>query len=69
MSTTIFDYVFAGARSRLLLGVNDMAGEEGKSLLAVKTTTAKKVEKDRAKKAKKAQKDKVKKAHLRLLPC
>ena len=58
MSTTIFDYVFAGARSRLLLGVNDMAGEEGKGLLAAKITTAKK-----------AQKDKAKKAHRRLFPC
>ena len=46
-----------------------MAGEEGKGLLAAKITTAKKVEKDRAKKAKKAQKDKAKKAHRRLFPC
>jgi hypothetical protein len=35
-----------------------MAGKEGKGLLAAKTTTAKKAEKDKAKKA-----------HLRLLPC
>jgi hypothetical protein len=46
-----------------------MVGEQGKGLLAVKTTMAKKAEKDRAKKVKKAQKAKAKKAHLRLFPC
>ena len=44
-----------------------MAGQEGKGLLAAKTMTAKKVEKDKAKKAKKAQKDKAKKAVLAFL--
>jgi hypothetical protein len=58
-----------GARSRLLLGVNDMAGNEGKSLLAVKTMMTKKAEKDKTKKVNKAQKDKAKKAHLWLLQC
>ena len=58
-----------GARSTLLLGVNDMVGNEGKGLLAAKTMMAKKAEKDKTKKVKKAQKNKVKKAHLWLLPC
>jgi len=49
--------------------VNDKVGKEGKGLLAVKRTTTKKGEKDKAKKVKKAQKNKVKKAHLRLLSC
>jgi hypothetical protein len=64
LSTVIFDYVYVGARSRLLLGVNDMTGQEGKGLLAANTTTTKKVEKNKAKKAKKAYTDKAKKAHL-----
>jgi len=38
--------------------VNDKVGKEGKGLLAVKRTTMKKAEKDKAKKA-----------HLRLLSC
>jgi hypothetical protein len=41
-----------------------MAGQEGKGLLAAKTTTTKKVEKNKAKKTKKAYTDKAKKAHL-----
>ena len=41
-----------------------MSSQEGKGLLAAKTMTAKKVEKDKEKKAKKAQTDKAKKAHL-----
>jgi hypothetical protein len=54
--------VSAGARSRLLLGVNGMAGNKGKGLLAEKTTATKKAEKDKMKKAKKVQKDKAKNA-------
>jgi hypothetical protein len=46
-----------------------MAAEEGKGLLTVMTTTAKKAEKDRARKVKEAQKAKAKKAHLQLFPC